>query len=118
MNTEKAAGTVFEYITSTVSIFGILNWFYILIAYINYDRAIKAQGIYFDEIPFRMWFQPHAAYVKVFFVTIITFFNGYNAFITKFHYKIFITSYIGIFANILMAIGYKLYFRTKICKTK
>lgn len=116
MNTKKSAATVFSYITSTVSVFGILNWFYILIAYINYDRAIKAKGISIDDIPFRMWFQPYAAYVTLFFVTIITFFNGYNAFIIKFHYKTFITSYIGVFANILMVIGYKLYFKTKFVK--
>lgn len=113
MSTNKATATVFNYMTSTVSVFGVLNWFYILIAYINYDRAIKKQGINFDEIPFRMWFQPYAAYMALFFVVIITFFNGYNAFIIQFHYKNFITSYIGIFANILMVIGYKVYFKTK-----
>lgn len=116
MNTKTSAATVFSYITSTVSVFGILNWFYILIAYIHYDRAIKAQNISRDEIPFRMPFQPYAAYITLFFVSVITFFNGYSAFILEFSYKTFITSYIGIFANIVLVLGYKLYFKTKFVK--
>lgn len=113
MNTKTSAATVFSYITSTVSVFGILNWFYILLAYINYNKAIKAQKIARSEIAFRMWFQPYAAYVTLFFVVIITIFNGYNAFVIKFNYKAFLTCYIGIFANILMICGYKFYHHTK-----
>lgn len=113
MNTEKSAATVFGYITSTVSVFGIHNWFYILVAYIHYDRVVKSHGVRLDEIPFRMPFQPYAAYIALFFVSVITFFNGYSAFILKFNYKLFITSYIGIFANVLLVLGYKLYYKTK-----
>lgn len=116
MNAKKSAATVFGYITSTVSVFGILNWVYILLAYINYNRAIKQQKIPLSEIPFRMPFQPYAAYIALFFIAIITVFNGYSAFILKFKYKTFITSYIGIFANFVLILGYKLYYRTKMVK--
>lgn len=116
MNTKESAATVFGYISSTVTVFGILNWIYILLAYIGYTRALRAQNVPREEIPFRMWGQPYIAYVALFFVLLITFFNGYNAFITSFQYKTFITSYIGIFANAVLIVGYKVYHRTSFVK--
>lgn len=114
MNTKESAAEVFGYITSTVSVFGIINWIYILVAYIGYHRSIKAQNIGREEIPFRMWFQPYTSYVTLFLIAIVTIFNGYSAFIISFHYKLFITSYIGIAVNIFLILGYKIFYKTKL----
>ncbi|QEU63102.1 hypothetical protein KDRO_F10440 [Kluyveromyces lactis] len=114
MNVNASVSTVFGYITSTVSVFGIINWFYILVAYVNYQRAIKAQNVPREEIPFRMIGQPYLAYISLFFVVVITIFNGYNSFIPNFQYKTFITTYIGILVNAVLLLGYKIYHRTSI----
>ena len=113
MNTKESAAEVFGYITSTVSVFGIINWIYILVAYIGYHRSIKAQNIGREEIPFRMWFQPYTSYGALFLIAIVTMFNGYSAFITSFDYKLFVTSYIGIAVNIFLILGYKVFYKTK-----
>ncbi|KAK6461999.1 dicarboxylic amino acid permease [Scheffersomyces coipomensis] len=116
MNTKEGAAAAFSYISSTVSIFGIINWMYILVAYIGYQRAIIAQKVSQEEIPFRMWFQPYISYVALVLIIVIAIFNGYSAFIISFKYRTFITSYIGILVNVSMIIGHKLWYRTKFIK--
>ncbi|CUM64879.1 uncharacterized protein PRCAT00002495001 [Priceomyces carsonii] len=114
MNVKESSAESFGYITSTVSVFGILNWAYILISYIGFHRAVTSQDVPSAKIPFKMWFQPYSAYVTLFFVLVITFFFGYGAFVPKFDYKIFITSYIGVFVNIALYAFFKLWFKTKL----
>ncbi|EAZ63776.1 dicarboxylic amino acid permease [Scheffersomyces stipitis CBS 6054] len=113
MNTKEGAATAFGYITSTVSVFGVMNWIYILLAYYGYNRAIRAQNVPREDIPFRMWFQPYISYVALFLIVIITIFNGYSAFIITFKYKNFITCYVGILANVVLIVGHKLWYKTK-----
>lgn len=108
-----SAANVFGYLTSSVTVFGILNWTSILVSYINYQKGIKYHNIPRKAVPFRMWFQPYAAYVALFFVAVITFFFGYNAFIEGFHYKTFITSYIGIIVCIGNTLFWKLFKKTR-----
>ncbi|CAK7910230.1 probable lysine/arginine permease Can3p [[Candida] anglica] len=116
LNEKDTASEVFGYITSTVSIFGVINWIYILVAYIGYYRAIVEQHVPRDDIPFRMWWQPYSTYVALFLISIVTIFNGYSAFIHKFNYKLFITSYVGIVANVVLIIGYKIWHKTSFVK--
>lgn len=108
-----SAANVFGYLTSSVTVFGILNWTSILVSYINYRKGIKYHKIPNEAIHFQMWYQPYAAYVALFFVAVITFFFGYNAFIEGFHYKIFLTSYIGIIVYIGNILFWKLFKKTK-----
>ena len=96
MNISNSSSVIFGYLTSSVTVFGTLNWLSVLISYIGYERARVFHDVPRDRIPFRMWFQPYSAYVCLFFVSLIIFFNGYSAFIAGFKYKSFIVSYIGI----------------------
>ncbi|KAG0689593.1 hypothetical protein C6P40_004799 [Pichia californica] len=112
MNANESSAVVFGYFTSTVTVFGILNWLNILLAYIGYYKATVVQNVPREDIPFRMWGQPYAAYIATFFTIVITFFNGYNAFVGGFKYKTFITTYIGIAAYIIMIVGYKFIYKT------
>lgn len=113
MNTKESSAVIFGYFSSSVTVFGILNWMNIMIAYICYYKATIAQNVPREDIPFRMWGQPYAAYAATIFIMIITFFNGYNAFIGGFKYKTFITTYIGIAAYLIMIVGYKFVHKTK-----
>lgn len=113
MNTSQSSATIFGYFPSSVTVFGILNWLNIMLSYICYYKATVAQKVPREDVPFRMWGQPYVAYIATFLIMIITFFNGYNAFIHGFKYKTFITSYIGVAAYLIMIFFYKL-----ICKTK
>lgn len=108
MNASDSSVVIFGYFSSSVIVFGILNWLNIMISYICYYKATIAQNIKREDIPFRMWGQPYAAYAAAIFIMIITFFNGYNAFIKGFKYKTFITTYIGIAAYLIMIFSHQI----------
>jgi amino acid transporter len=113
MNCNQSSAVILGYFSSAVTVFGILNWLNILIAYICYYKMTEVQNVRREEIPFRMWGQPYAAYYATMAVILITFFNGYNAFIPTFQYKTFITTYIGIAVYLLMIIFWKIYHKSK-----
>lgn len=60
-----------------------------------------------------MWGQPYLAYIAIFFVCLIVFFNEYLSFIHRFKYKTLITTYIGMAVCILMIVGFKIIKKTK-----
>ncbi|KAG0688319.1 hypothetical protein C6P40_001136 [Pichia californica] len=113
MNCKSASSTIFGYFSSAISVFGLLTWINIILSYITFYHATVYQQVPREEIPFRMWFQPYSSYFALFFLIIITFFNGYNAFMPAFNYKQFITCYIGIAVYLVMIFGYKLYYKTE-----
>jgi len=74
-------------------------------------RALKAQGISRDSLPFKAPLQPFGSWFALIATAIITFFKGFDTFI-PFTTDTFITSYIAIPTFIILYIGYKLYYRT------
>lgn len=44
---------IFNYLVSTVTIFGSLTWISILSSHIGFMRGMKAQGLSRDELPFK-----------------------------------------------------------------
>lgn len=113
MNASSSSSVIFGYFSDAVSVFGLLNWINILLAYIGYYKACVYQNVPREDIPFRMWFQPYSAYIALCCTIIMTFFNGYNAFIQTFEYKQFIVSYIGIVVYLAFILGYKFWHKTK-----
>ncbi|KAH7109093.1 dicarboxylic amino acid permease [Dendryphion nanum] len=113
MNVSSSASTVFGYFVSLVTVFGTINWINILVAYIGFVRGMKAQGIARSEMPYCGPLQPYGGYFALGLTCLITFFNGYNAFMPTFRISTFMTCYIGIAIYIVNIVGWKL-----ICKTK
>lgn len=108
-----SAANVFGYLTSSVTVFGILNWISILISYIRYRKGIELHNIPHEAIPFKMWWQPYPAYIALFFICTITFFFGYSSFVHGFHYKLFLTSYVGLFVYLGNIFLWKFWKKTK-----
>ncbi|KAG0679957.1 hypothetical protein C6P40_005000 [Pichia californica] len=113
MTTSSGASNIFGYLTSAVSVFSLLTWLNVLIAYITFYHATEYQKIPREDIPFRMWFQPYLSYVAIFFICIIIFFNGWDAFVTEWNYREFLTCYVGVFVYVVMILGYKIVYKTK-----
>ncbi|RFU30139.1 hypothetical protein B7463_g6216, partial [Scytalidium lignicola] len=113
MNVSKSSSTVFGYFVSLVTVFGTLNWINILMSYIEFTRGMKAQGISRDELPYRGPLQPYGAWFALILTIIITFFNGYNAFMPTFKISTFMTCYVGIVAYLFNIFAWKLVHKTK-----
>ncbi|KAH8898347.1 hypothetical protein GQ53DRAFT_742417 [Thozetella sp. PMI_491] len=113
MNATKDSSTVFGYFVSLVTIFGSLNWIAILVSHMAMMRAMKAQGISRDVMPYRNPLLPWATYPAFFVTALIIIFNGYAAFIPTFKVDKFITSYIGVPVYIINLLVWKVVKKTR-----
>lgn len=117
MSVSSASSKVFNYLVNVVSIFGLLSWISILITYIYFDRAVRAQGIDKSTFAYYAPWQPYGAYITLFFCVLLALVKNFTVFLGgTFDYKTFITGYIGLPIFVLCYFGYKLVYKTKIHK--
>lgn len=76
MNASKSAAQVFQYLVSLVTIFAVLNWVAILVSYICFKRALRAQGIPPSSQPYIGWLQPYGAYFALAMSLLVVVFQG------------------------------------------
>jgi amino acid transporter len=76
---------------------GLFNWFTLGVSYIRFRKGMEVQGISRDEMPFKGWFQPYAAYYTVIMSTFFMLVTGFDVFFPgKFTVREFFSSYCGI----------------------
>lgn len=114
INVASGGSTAFGYLTSTVTIFGGLTWWAILITHQAFMRGLKAQGFDRSQLPYRSPLQPYFGWYSILVISLVLIFKGFTAFIHEFNYKSFITNYIGMPVFALLYIGWKLAHRTKL----
>ena len=76
-------------------------------------RALKAQGISRDTLPYKAPFQPFGSWFALVATGIITLFKGFDTFI-PFTKDTFVTSYIALPTFVIFWGGYKLWYRTRV----
>ena len=113
MNATKSSSTVFGYFVSLVTVFGALNWVSILVSYLFMLRAMKAQGVPREIMPYRNPLLPWGAYIALFITVLVIIFSGYAAFIPRFQIDKFMTSYIGIPVYVVNVLWWKFFKKTK-----
>jgi len=113
LNVSKSSAKVFTYFVNLVSTFGAITWMCICYTHIRWMKVLKAKGISRDTLPYKAPLQPFGSWFALIATGIVTFFKGYDTFM-PFTTDKFITSYIGIPVFLILWIGYKLYFRTKV----
>lgn len=115
MNVSAGSSKIFNYFVNVVSICGVLTWISILITYIRFDQAVKAQGIDKSTFAYQSPFQPYGAYFALFFCSLLALVKNYSVFLhNEFDYKNFITGYIGLPVFFFCYFGYKFYYKTKV----
>ncbi|KAL2850668.1 amino acid permease/ SLC12A domain-containing protein [Aspergillus pseudoustus] len=114
MNAAREAATVFNYFVSLSTIFSLLNWFSILVSYLNFRRGLRAQGISLEEgKSYRGVLQPYGAYYALFITVLVIIFSGYDAFIPNFQADIFILRYIGLVVYVGNFVFWRFYKKTR-----
>ncbi|QLG74434.1 hypothetical protein HG535_0G03170 [Zygotorulaspora mrakii] len=117
MNVSSSSSQIFTYFVNVTSIFGLLSWISILITYICFDRALRAQGISKRSLAYFAPLQPYGAYFALFFCILLGLVKNFTVFLGHtFDYKTFITGYIGIPVFVISYFGYKWIKKTKIVK--
>ena len=113
MNATKSASTVFGYFVSLVTVFGALNWVAVLVSYLAMIRAMKAQGVSREIMPYRNILLPWGAWIALAVTAVVIIFSGYAAFIPYFQVDKFMTSYIGIPVYVANVLWWKFVKKTK-----
>jgi amino acid transporter len=104
---------VFQNLTTISTLF---TWVSILVAYIRFHAALKAQGIDRNTLPFKTYFQPYLAYIGLVFFTLVIIFSGFDSIAGAWSTEGFITNYINIPIYFGLFIIWKVFKRTKFRK--
>ena len=95
LNVSNRGSVVFEWFVNICSITGLITWDVILITYVRFYYGLKYNNIDRNTFAYKAPFQPYASYFGIFFVTMITLFNGFEVFLHgKWNVDTFITAYI------------------------
>jgi amino acid transporter len=98
MAVSSDSARVFSWFANLVTTAALFTWCSICIAYIGFDRALRAQGIdRKGELAFGGVFQPYLSWASLGFFIIVIIFNGFSVFIHG-HWDTqkFVVAYVGI----------------------
>ncbi|KAI9834348.1 MAG: hypothetical protein M1826_004274 [Phylliscum demangeonii] len=97
MSVSSGANVVFAWFQNLTTISSLFTWVSICIAYLQFYKALKAQGIDRNTLVFKSRFQPYTAWFALIFFSIIILFNGFAVFFTGYwSVQDFLTAYVGI----------------------
>jgi len=100
VDSNGGAATAFNWFQNLTTIASLFTWCSICIAYIQFYKALKAQGVDRNTLIFRSRFQPYTAWFAFTYFAIIIVFNGFDVFVGKnhSHWSVtnFLTAYLGI----------------------
>lgn len=120
LNVAESSTVVFGYFVNLVTVFGILTWVSILVTYLFFLRARRAQNIPDSSMPYVAPQGYWGTAIALFFVILVTLTKNYDVFVhtpaRQFDYKNFITGYLGIPVYIFLFLGHKLATKSRILK--
>jgi amino acid transporter len=86
-----------------------------IVTYIGWYKALQAQGISRDTLPWKAPFQPWSSYFAIGTGCVVIFFSGWNTF-KPFDVQGFVTSYFGVAFAAFMFVFWKVVKKTKFVK--
>ncbi|KAI1377167.1 amino acid permease/ SLC12A domain-containing protein [Hypoxylon crocopeplum] len=103
------AAVVLTWFVQLVTASQLINFSVMCVTYICFYRALKAQGISRDSLPYKGFLQPYAAYYGLAATFIMTFVSGYTVFLPgRWNIPTFLFSYTMIGVCPILFIGWKL----------
>lgn len=115
----SSASVALDWMVNLVTSCQIANYFFMMITYLGFYRACKAQNIDRFSMPLQTWatkLQPYPAIFGLVTTFLVIMFLGAQAFIPSFNIDSFLYYYLMIFVDIGIFVLYKLIFRTKVVK--
>ncbi|KAJ5579643.1 Arginine permease CAN1 [Penicillium hispanicum] len=107
MNVSEDAGTVFNWLVNLSSVAGFVTWASINACHIAFMRALTAQGISRDTLPYKAILQPYLAWYGLFFNILIALTQGFTSFIPSFDVSDFFVAYICPIVWAVLYLGHK-----------
>ncbi|KAI5865289.1 amino acid permease/ SLC12A domain-containing protein [Durotheca rogersii] len=117
LQVSENAAVVLSWFVSLVTASQLINFSSMCVTYICFHRALKAQGISRDTLPYKGFFQPYAAYYALSATFVMTFVGGYTVFLPgRWNVPTFLFSYTMIGVCPALFIGWKLIHKTSFHK--
>ncbi|KAL6236367.1 hypothetical protein BDW75DRAFT_229568 [Aspergillus navahoensis] len=117
LQVSNSASVVLNWIISLVTASQLINFSVITFTYTRFRKALIAQGISRDTLPYKSLGQPYVAYVALVSTIVMAFVGGYEVFLPgNWDVPTFLFSYtmIGVFPVIY--IGWKIFHQTSVRK--
>lgn len=94
----------------------MINYMIMCTTYIFFHKALSAQGISRDTLPYKGWFQPYCAWAGLVWMGIVELTYGYTSFVPGFNDGVgtFFSYYTMAIINVVLYTFWKLFRRTKV----
>ncbi|OTB02636.1 hypothetical protein M426DRAFT_13421 [Hypoxylon sp. CI-4A] len=117
LQVSENAAVVLNWFVNLVTASQLINFSVMCVTYICFHRALEAQGISRDTLPYKGFLQPYAAYYALFATFVMTFIGGYTVFLPgNWSVPTFLFSYTMISVCPILFIGWKIIHKTSFRK--
>ncbi|CAG8064956.1 unnamed protein product [Penicillium olsonii] len=119
LQVSNGAAVVLNWFVNLVTASQLINFSVVTFTFIRWKKALDAQGISRDTLPYRSWFQPYIAWIAFTCTTVMAFVGGYTVFLPgNWSVPTFLFSYtmIGLFP--VMYFSWKFVHKTKLLKSE
>ncbi|PYI30463.1 aromatic amino acid transport protein aroP [Aspergillus indologenus CBS 114.80] len=117
LQVSNGSAVVLNWFVSLMTASQLINFSVITFTYTRFRKALIAQGVARQTLPYRSWGQPYVAYIALVSTFVMTFVGGYTVFLPgNWDVPTFLFSYTMIAVFPIIYVGYKLSCRTKFLK--
>lgn len=115
LQVSQGSAVVLSWFVSLVTASQLINYSVVCCTYIRFHRALAAQGISRDSLPYKGYFQPYASYYALVATLLFTFVGGYTVFLPgNWDVPSFLFSYASVAAFPILYFGWKMIHKTSI----
>ncbi|KAH8884845.1 hypothetical protein GQ53DRAFT_751793 [Thozetella sp. PMI_491] len=108
LQVSNSAAVVLQWFINLMTASQLINYSVIAFTYIRFHKAMKAQGVSRDSLPYKGWGQPYAAWYAFSGCFVMTFVSGYTVFLPgQWDVTSFLFSYLMIGVFPVLFIGWK-----------
>ncbi|KZF19698.1 putative arginine permease [Xylona heveae TC161] len=113
LNLSNNGGTVFNWLLNIAGVAGFISWACINGCHLAFMRALRAQNISRENLPYKAMWQPFFAWYGLGFNVLIILTQGFTAFI-DWSTSDFFAAYISLLLFVVLYFGHKIVFRTRL----
>lgn len=112
LNESNSGTTVFEWFINIAGVAGFISWTCIGVSHIAFMRALDAQNISRDSLPYKAPWQPWFSWYGIGFNVLIILTQGFTSFI-PWNTSSFFVAYISLILFVVLYVGHKIVTKSK-----
>lgn len=115
LNLSEKGGTVFKWLLNITGVAGFIVWALINVCHLRFMKVLALRGIPRDSLPYTAPLQPYLSWFGLFFNIVVLLTSGFTVFF-QWSTSDFFASYVSLVIFVVLYLGHKLCFRTKIVR--